>query len=70
MGTILLSSVKPDLSLFGDDEIGVLERVCERFGADSSSMLSRQSHEETAWLEHNTGNERIPFQEAFKLKAL
>lgn len=70
VGTILLSSVKPDLSLFGDDEIGVLERVCERFGADSSSMLSRQSHEETAWLEHNTGNERIPFQEAFKLKAL
>lgn len=70
VGTVLMSSAKPDLTLFSADEIEVLERVCERFGADTSAKISRQSHEETAWLDHITNNERIPFREAFKLKAL
>ena len=69
-GSVLVSSVKPDMSLFSTNELEVMKKVCLKFQDCSSRDLSKISHEEIAWINHHEHHETIPFIEAFELKAL
>ena len=70
VGSILTASQEADMSMFTDDEINVLEAVCSNFGNKSSREISHLSHEEKAWIDYHANHERIPFIEAFSIKAL
>lgn len=39
----------PDMSLFSEDEIAVIERALRAFGHESATYLSKLSHEELGW---------------------
>lgn len=69
-GNVLASSEKPDETLFTLDELAVLDTVCTRFGLMSSREISALSHKEKAWLDSHENRGRIPFFEAFELKAV
>ncbi len=70
VGSVLTTTSEPDLSMFTDTEMKVLDCVCNRFGTKSSREISRLSHDETAWKNHHENHEKIPFQEAFSIKAI
>lgn len=69
-GIILQSDQAADTSIFSEDELYVLQTVCERLGECSSRSLSCMSHEETAWQIYHAMHEIIPYFEAFYLKGL
>lgn len=69
-GTVLISNVSADTRCFSEDELKILDEVCERFADLSSSEISRISHEENAWMDCKEENSRIPFRYAFELKAI
>lgn len=68
-GSMLTGTSKAELGLFSDSELRIMNQVCSKFNSCSSRGLSRLSHEESAWLNHYKSHERIPFDEAFELKA-
>ncbi len=70
VGSVLKSDVKPDSAMFSDDELKIMELVCSKFMACSSRDISRLSHEEEAWINHHETRSRIPFDEAFSLRAM
>ncbi|MBR0036526.1 MAG: DUF4065 domain-containing protein [Bacteroidales bacterium] len=70
VGSVLIATEKADSSLFTEDEIKVLEEVCANFRDKTSREISRLSHEENAWIDYHANHERIPFKEAFSLKAI
>lgn len=69
-GNVLTSSENPDETLFTPDELAVLDAVCTRFGSMSSREISALSHKEKAWLDCHESHSRIPFTDAFELKAM
>ena len=69
-GLALLSSTKPDLAIFTQQELDVMESVCSYFKDYSSVDISNVSHNETAWLECHAAHSRIAYDYAFQLKAL
>ena len=69
-GNLLAATQKADMSMFAEDEIKLIDMVCARFGKCSARELSHISHEEKAWINHKTNSERIPFSDAFELKAI
>ena len=70
VGSVLIASEEPDYTMFTDDELKVLNSVCTHFGKMSSREISRISHDEKAWIDHNENHERIPYNEAFFLNAI
>ena len=70
VGCVLIASVEPDYTMFTDDELKVLDSICTHFGKMPSREISRISHDEKAWIDHNENHERIPFDEAFFLNAI
>lgn len=70
VGSVLTSSVKADVASFADEELNIIDKVCERFKAMSSRELSCISHDEDAWMKHHANHERIPFYEAFSISAI
>ena len=70
VGSVLTTSVQPDLTLFTDTELKVLDMVCSIFGTKTSREISQLSHDEKAWIDHQENHEKIPFDEAFSLKAI
>jgi len=70
VGSVLTASQEADMSVFSDDDIKILDTVCSSFGSKTSREISRMSHEEKAWIAHHTNHERIPFSEAFSIKAI
>ena len=68
VGSVLTSTYKADLSQFTEDELKIMEYVITKFNSISSRELSKLSHEETAWINHHSRHESIPFSEAFDLK--
>ncbi len=70
VGSVLTTSERPDLTLFTDAELKVLDDVCNSFGAKTSREISRLSHDEKSWIDHYKKREKIPFEEAFALKAI
>ena len=63
----LSAGEKPDMSVFSEWELQVIDSVCNKVGKMSSREISKMSHEEVAWKDHIGKPESIPFNEAFKL---
>ena len=70
VGSILNTTEKADISLFSEDELKVLDVVCVHFAKKSSREMSRISHDEAAWMNHKDNHERIPFGDAYTIKAV
>lgn len=70
VGGVLIASAEPDLTMFTDAELKVLDTVCTKFGKLTSREISRISHDEEAWLNHKVSHEHIPFDDAFAIKAI
>jgi uncharacterized phage-associated protein len=69
-GNVLLSDAKPDNAILNDREKEIIHTVCSRFTNYTSSKISAISHNEPAWIKYHESHSRIPFTEAFELKAL
>ena len=66
-GTILRSASKIEDDVLTNEELNIINMVCNKFGSCSSREISKISHEESAWKNHHQKLERIPFSEAFNL---
>lgn len=69
-GNVLVSEGKFDISSIAPEEMQILDEVCSKFSGLTSADMTRISHEEDAWVECVEGYRRIPFEYAFKLKAI
>lgn len=70
VGSVLGTSEKADTSIFSEEEMKVLDVVCSHFAMKSSREMSRISHDEMAWIRHKDNHERIPFEDAYTIKAV
>lgn len=66
-GIVLSSSTRPDITLFTQSEIDVMESVCERFVNFTSSQIAELSHMEPAWKNNIEGHRIIDYSYAFSL---
>ena len=57
--------VKPNLSVFNQNELEVMDNICSELAESSATKISEYSHEELGWIFANPFEE-IPF-EAFLL---
>ncbi len=69
-GTRLISSQKPDLSMFSPGELSTLETIAKRFQETSASEISAISHKEKAWKQFVGTSQPIEFCTAFSLLAV
>ena len=69
-GDFLKSDLSADLAGFSEDEKIILEDVVTIFKDCKASDISKISHDEDAWINHNEGKEIIDFNTAFTLKAM
>lgn len=69
-GTILQTKSHIDNEVLTEEEIKIIDIVCNKFGNYSSQAISTISHEESAWKNHYQQAERIPFCEAYNLVSL
>ena len=69
-GNVLMAVGKAEGDRLTSEEKSILDEVCARFISCTSSEMTRLSHEEDAWCENVEGHRRIPFDTAFKLKAI
>lgn len=69
-GQKLTSRVSFDATALTPQQLGVLERVCNAFGKESSNGISEISHREPAWIENVENHQIIDFRYAFVLKCI
>ncbi len=69
-GSVLVSDSMPDMSLFTDMEMKVLDAICVRFGKCTSREISRTSHQERAWIDNHAVHGQISYKDSFALKAV
>ena len=69
-GTKLVSKLSPDMTEFDEDELKVLEFVCERFKSETPTQISEASHQEEAWKRNIDSDQLINYEMAFTLKAI
>jgi uncharacterized phage-associated protein len=69
-GTKLVSKLSPDMTEFDEDELKVLEFVCERFKSETPTQISETSHQEEAWKRNIDSDQLINYEMAFTLKAI
>ena len=69
-GTKLVSSLRPDMAEFSDDELKILDYVSQRFKNETPTQISETSHEEEAWKKYKDSDKLISFDMAFTLKAI
>lgn len=69
-GTKLVSKLSPDMTGFDEDELKVLEFVCERFKSETPTQISETSHQEEAWKQNIDSDQLINYEMAFTLKAI
>lgn len=69
-GVMLKADARCDESLFSEEELQVLERVCSMLGGCTSRVLSEKSHQEKAWIENHEQHRMIPFEDAFVLRGM
>lgn len=67
-GVILKATEQPDITTLSGTEQQILQTICKRFKNTSSAEISRISHNEPAWIEHNTTHSKIPFNYAYTLQ--
>lgn len=69
-GNVLVSDAKADDGLLSSEDKDIIHVICERFKNCTSREISAISHEEPAWRKYYETHSRIPFVEAFTLKAV
>ena len=69
-GSVLVANAPVDDSMLSDEDKSIIHIVCERFKNCSSREISAISHEGTAWRKYHEMHSRIPYTEAFTLKAI
>lgn len=69
-GNVLVAKSMPDATVLSETEKEIIHTICSHFKGYSSSRISAVSHEEPAWQKYHEGHRRIPFEEAFELKAI
>lgn len=69
-GEQLFSQSKPDLSIFTQKEIEILDEIINKFGDKNANQLSELSHKEDAWIDFKDTTLSIDYQEAFTLKVI
>lgn len=65
--TVLTSDHQADMSCFSEQELAVIDTVCEKMKDLSAHDISDLSHQEPAWRNHLHHSETIPYSEAFSL---
>jgi uncharacterized phage-associated protein len=70
VGSVLIASSEPDVTMFTDAELKVLDTICTHFSKMTSREISQVSHNEEAWFNHHNKNEYIPFVDAYSIKAI
>jgi uncharacterized phage-associated protein len=69
-GTILCTKSRIENDVLTEEEIKMIDIVCNKYGHYSSQAISTISHKESAWKNHHQSSERIPFNEAYHLVSL
>ena len=69
-GNVLVTDAAADESLLSVEDKQIITAVCNRFGSCTSREISTISHEEQAWQKYCATHSRIPFSEAYSLKAI
>lgn len=69
-GNVLVANATVDDSILSDEDKNIIHVVCERFKDCSSREISAISHEEPAWRKYHGKHSKIPYVEAFTLKAI
>lgn len=69
-GNVLTSTTAVEQNVLTTTEIAILDEVCSKFAHCTSSDMTRISHEESLWADYIDGHKRIPFDAAYKLKAI
>ena len=69
-GNVLVANVAVQDTILSGEDKRIIHIVCERFKNISSREISAISHEEPAWKKYHVLHSRIPFTEAFTLKAI
>ena len=69
-GNVLVANTDIDDSVLSSEDKSIIHNVCKRFKNCSSREISAISHEEPSWQKYHKLHSRIPFAEAFTLKAI
>lgn len=69
-GNVLVANATVDDPILSGEDMNIIHIVCDRFRNCSSREISAISHEETAWQKYYEMHSRIPYVEAFALKAI
>lgn len=69
-GNVLVAEGILDENILSEAEKRIIHIVCERFKNATSREISDISHKESAWQKYHDTRARIPFSEAFCLKAI
>lgn len=69
-GELLVSKHSPDMSLFSQEEMAIMDEVIHKLGSKTANQLSEMSHQEDAWLRFKDASALIDYTAAFSLKAL
>lgn len=67
-GQQLVSEELPDLTLFTNEELAVMNQVWDHFKGYTASQISEISHEENAWQRYVNSATLLDYKEAFDLK--
>ena len=69
-GLVIVPVGEPDTVLLSAEDMKIISFICTRFKDCSAADISRISHEEEAWQSCSSNRLRIPYDYAFKLKAV
>lgn len=70
VGSVLHTDSHVEEGVLSADDIKIIDMVCDFFADKSSREISQISHTENAWLNNSENHNRIPFVNAFSLKAI
>ena len=69
-GNVLIARAAPEADILSDEERAIISTICALFKDATSREISAISHSEPAWQKYHESRARIPFAEAFALKAV
>lgn len=69
-GLVIVPVGEPDPVLLSAEDMEIISFICTRFKDCSAADISLISHEEEAWQSCNVNRLRIPYDYAFRLKAV
>lgn len=69
-GQILVAKANADDGILSEEELSIIDAVCDRLKDFSSRKVSDLSHEEKAWLDNHDCHRMIPYAAAFELRLM